>query len=115
VECDEPTGIESMDAFSRSLSFHWFVHSCNALLRSTDWSGAACREYMFCKPVNDFEVESQGHYLAQLKKAVDKGLIQSIVGKREILSTKSLRAMHDYQESGRAIGKVTFDITDTFE
>ncbi|EIN14336.1 GroES-like protein [Punctularia strigosozonata HHB-11173 SS5] len=66
VECDKPLGFESVEAFSRALSFHW--------------------EFMFCKAVSGFDVESQGSMLAQLKEAIERGLIHSIVGERKTLS-----------------------------
>lgn len=70
---------------------------------------------MLSKPMMDYDVESQGGILGQLSEAVEKGLVKSFVGSKVSLSVGSLREMHTFQESGKAIGKVAFEVKDNIE
>lgn len=95
VECEEPLPLHTPDAFSRALSFHW--------------------EFMFTKGMHGIELESQGRILAQLAQLAVEGKLESVVTKREVLSVESLSKMHEHLESGKAIGKVVFDVPDKLQ
>jgi hypothetical protein len=54
-------------------------------------------------------------HLCLKRRAVEQGLLKSIVWKRHVLSVASLRDMHAPQESGQATGKITFEVGDAIE
>jgi NADPH2:quinone reductase len=93
VECDDPLPLHVPVAFARSLSFHW--------------------EFMFAKGVAGYDLESQGRALEKIGQLAADGTLESMVTEREVLSVESLRRMHTLQESGKAIGKVTFEVPET--
>jgi NADPH:quinone reductase-like Zn-dependent oxidoreductase len=73
------------------------------------------RELMFTRPLRGYDLETQGEILNNISKAVEQGLLKSIVWKKEVLSVSSLREMHALQESGQAMGKIAFEVNDTIE
>ena len=70
---------------------------------------------MFTRPLRGYDLETQGEILNNITKAVEQGLLKSIVWKKEVLSVSSLREMHALQESGQAMGKIAFEVGDTIE
>jgi NADPH2:quinone reductase len=70
---------------------------------------------MFARPMRGYDLETQGEILTSISKAVEQGLIKNIVTKKEVLSCASLREMHTLQESGKAYGKISFEVADTIE
>jgi len=84
-----------MDAFQRALSFHW--------------------EFMFSRPMNGYHIEEQGRILKQLKKAAEQGDVKTMVKEKKVLSAGSLKEMHEFSESGKALGKIVFEIGNTIQ
>ncbi|EPQ60266.1 zinc-binding alcohol dehydrogenase [Gloeophyllum trabeum ATCC 11539] len=82
-------------AFSKALSFHW--------------------EYMFAKSAEDYEQESQGRILNLLADAAEEGKVGNLTTVKEVLSLASLKRGHELLESGKAIGKIVFEVRDTIE
>lgn len=70
---------------------------------------------MFARPLRNYDLETQGEILNDISKAVEQGLLKSIVWKKKAFSVHSLREMHALQESGQAIGKIAFEVGDTIE
>jgi len=95
VEATAPIEFDGGAAFGKALSFHW--------------------ELMFARPLKNHDLEVQGEILTDLSKAVEQGLIKSMVWKKKLLSLSSLREMHALQESGTAYGKIAFEVGDTIE
>jgi len=93
VEATDSLGIEGGAAFGKALSFHW--------------------ELMFTRPLRNYDLETQGEILNNISKAVEQGLLKSIVWKKKVFSVNNLREMHALQESGQAIGKISFEVGDT--
>jgi len=92
-EPSAPLPFSSMDAFSRALTFSW--------------------EFMFSRPLRGWHIEEHGRILGELKKAVERGEVGSGVNVRKVLGAASLREAHELLESGKAVGKVVFEIGDT--
>jgi NADPH2:quinone reductase len=82
-------------AFSKALSLHY--------------------ELMFAKGLAGYDLDTQGRILTEVSKLIDQGTFKSIETRREVLSVKSLRAMHKQSESGTTIGKIVFTIPETLE
>ncbi|KDQ62898.1 hypothetical protein JAAARDRAFT_53120 [Jaapia argillacea MUCL 33604] len=95
VEVTQPLNFHIMDAFSKSLSFHW--------------------EFMLSKPAHQFDLESQGRMLNDLAKAAEEGLVGSLVWRKEVLSVENLRKYHEIVGEGKGMGKVVFEVRDTIE
>lgn len=93
VECEAPLAFQSMDAFGKSLSFHW--------------------EFMLAKGSAGVMLESQGRILRQVAKLVDAGVLKSTVTRTAALSVRNLIEAHETLESGKAIGKIVFTVGDS--
>lgn len=95
VETTDPLAFQGMDAFSKSLSFHW--------------------EFMFCRSVSGVAMEAQGRILKQCAKLIDSGTIKSLVSKTFPLSVENLITAHEMLESGKTIGKIVLDVGDDIQ
>jgi len=96
VGATEPLQFNSRVAFTKALSFHW--------------------EYMFAKSAEeDCDLETQGIILNHLAAAAEKGTVTSLTTVKEVLSLQSLKKGHENLESGKAIGKVVFEVGETIE
>lgn len=95
VECDEPLAFQNMNAFSKSLSFHW--------------------EFMLAKGSAGVMLESQGRILKQVAKLIDQGVLKPTVTQTFQLSAKNLIKAHEVLESGKAIGKIVLTVNDTLD
>ena len=71
---------------------------------SFDW------EFMGSRPIFGYEVERHGQILSQLASLVDDGTITHWVGRTyHVASAETLRDGHDFQATGKAIGKIAYD------
>ncbi|KZT27715.1 GroES-like protein [Neolentinus lepideus HHB14362 ss-1] len=93
VEADDPLPFHNNGAMSKSLSFHW--------------------EFMFARPMHGYDLETQGRILNEVAKLAEEGKLTSFTTVKEVLSVQSLRKAHETVESGKAIGKIVFDVKDT--
>lgn len=82
-------------AFGRSLSFHW--------------------ECMFTRSMHGYDLEAQGRILNEVAKLAEEGKLTSLTTVKEVFSVRSLRKAHETIDSGKAIGKIVFEVKDTIE
>lgn len=72
-------------------------------------------EMMFARGISGYDLETQGRILTQVARLIDDGTLESIVTRREVFGTETLRAAHRHIESGKAIGKITFTIPEELQ
>ncbi len=84
---DDPEQLDIMPGKRKALSFSW--------------------EFMFARPMHDTrDMEAQRHLLDRAADLLDDGVLRSTMQERfGPLTVENLRAAHELQESGRAIGK----------
>ena len=95
VETDEPLQFQVMAAFSKSLSFHW--------------------EFMMTRPTTGVGMESQSRILKQVAKLIDAGILSGIVTQTSKFTLENVKRGHETIESGKAIGKIVFEVGDDVE
>jgi len=65
-------------------------------------------ELMFCRPMFNEEPERQGAILTQMGEYIDKGILISTQNK--YFEWNQIKEAHEYQDSGKAIGKITLTV-----
>lgn len=89
VDSDMPFG----GAMLKAISFHW--------------------EFMFAKPMYEYDMLSQGLALDKIADYIDKGSLKRVDTKvYDDLNVQNLREVHDTVENGRAIGKIVLNVSD---
>jgi NADPH:quinone reductase-like Zn-dependent oxidoreductase len=89
VDSDMPFG----GAMLKAISFHW--------------------EFMFAKPMYEYDMLSQGLALDKIADYIDKGSLKRVDTKvYDDLNVKNLREVHETVENGRAIGKIVLNVSD---
>lgn len=89
---DDPKILDIVNFKLKSLSTHW--------------------EFMFAKTLNQYDVDSQGGILREIKKLVEEGKIISTLNTiLKGFSAENIRKAHEMLESSKAIGKIVIEFS----